>query len=224
MISQSALVHLYPDQSTGWVIAHAPTPNFQPADPAKQIVVPLNPGAAPDSEKPLWKQMIVAGEFEPATSDIKDDAKVWLARRFINGRTVLFQLVDPLTITDTTPVVLGSWMSDSRGNNSEEDGESRVFGAIFKWVNPIAIRPPKIVLKGYNAAGEEKHSLNTFGEAMKADTDPTTSYEFWNMVTAANAPPTFRQWKLEISVPTLVDEETCTVESLRLSRGFRGAI
>lgn len=223
-MSQSALVHLYPNDSTGWVIAHGPTPNIQAGDPSIETVVPLNLGAAPDSNKPLWKQMVVAGEFESATSEIKDDAKVWLSTRFVSSKTVLFQLVDPTVIMDTTPVVLGSWLSDSRGGNAVEDGESRVFGAIFKWINPVAIRPPAIVLKGYSPDGVEKHSMNTFGEAIKIKTDSTNSYEFWKVVTAGNAPQTFRQWKIEISAPTLVDTETCTVESLRISRGFRGAI
>ena len=223
-MSQSALVYKYPNDSTGWVIAYGPTPNVIAVDPSVEAVVLLNEGEAPDPSKPLWKQMIVAGEFEPATSDIKDDAKVWLASKFVSSKTVLFQLIDPLVITDTTPVVLGSWMSDSRGGNVVEDSESRVFGAIFKWTNPVILRPPTIVLKGYNSAAEEKHSMNTFGEAIKIKTDSTNSYEFWKVVTAGNAPQTFRQWKIEISAPTLEGSETCTVESLRISRGFRGAI
>jgi hypothetical protein len=206
------------------VIAYGPTNNIQVSDADTETTVLLNDSTEPDTAKPLWKQMIVDGDFAPADSQTKDDAKVWLASKFISDKTVLFQMEDPLTIVDTLPVVLGGWMSDSRGGNLVEDGDSRVFGVIFKWVNPVEIRPPELVLKGYNPAGEERHSLNLFGEAIKTKNDATTSYEFRKAVTANNAPQTFRQWKLEVSVPTLTGTETCTVESLRVSKGFRGAI
>lgn len=220
-MSQSATVYLYADQTKGWVISYGETANQEVNDPNTEVLVPLNEGELPESGKPLWKQRVDDGVFGDSTSGDLDAAKIWLSSKFVSGRTTLLEPA-LVTVLDSNVIVLGSWLSDSRGGVVAEGSDARVFGAIFRWVSPVAGRPPNLVCKGYNPAEELKHTLPMYGEAVKKKNDPTTNYEFWRMVTAKNAPITFRNWRLELDVPTLVGSEQCAMESLRISKGKRG--
>lgn len=222
----SALVHKYADDSTGWVLGYGATTNLEVNDPATQAIVPLNEGQRPSASKPYWKQRVDSGVFGDATSEDKDNAKIWLASRFQAHKTLLFQQITPLVITDATvfPVVVGTWISDSRAGTDDEREDSRVFGAIFRWENPVALRPPVFVCKGFNPSGVEQHSKDMHGEPLKKQNDSNVSYEFWKIVTSGNAPTTFRHWQLLLDVPSLQGGESCKLESLRLSSGRRGAL
>lgn len=222
----SALVHKYADDSTGWVIGYGATTNIEVDDPSAQVIVPLNEGQQPNANKPYWKQRVDSGVFVDATTSDKDAAKIWLASQFQAHKTLLFQQTTPLIITDATvqPIEVGTWISDSRAGTDNEEEDSRVFGAIFRFENPVALRPPEFVCKGFNPSGVEQHSKDMHGESLKTQNDANVSYEFWKIVTSGNAPTTFRHWKLLLNIPSLQGGESCKLESLRLSSGRRGAL